>query len=263
MKRLTRIAKGSGESNPSNTIVQWLSSVRKNTTVLNERNDGETGQYATELHGDETALTKSFRQLMDELHLGEIWEERLDRTNCPICKSAPVNPVITSCRHLYCEECYYSLRMDKDKLLMEPKCVNCRVSITEAAYFKEEGNKKTQPASIHGATIWKGKQRKKRTTTKKQSKSSIRQITAPQADETDEEPDADEDTDWIGACAQHMPSAKLTKIREILTEWLSQESSDKIVIFTQFLDFVEILSTMCKAEGWPFVLVSKQDLKCT
>ncbi|OJZ84527.1 hypothetical protein ASPFODRAFT_720787 [Aspergillus luchuensis CBS 106.47] len=237
-------------------LLQWLSSVRKNTTVLNERNDGDTGQYATELHGDETALTKSFRQLMDELHLREVWEERLDRTNCPICKSAPVNPVITSCRHLYCEECYYSLRMDKDKLLMEPKCVNCRVSITEAAYFKEEGNEKTQPASIHGATIWKGKQRKKRTTTKKQSRSSIRQITAPQADETDEEPDADEDTDWIGACAQHMPSAKLTKIREILTEWFTQESSDKIVIFTQFLDFVEILSTMCKAEGWPFVLLT-------
>ncbi|PYH72881.1 putative SNF2 family helicase [Aspergillus vadensis CBS 113365] len=237
-------------------LLQWLSTVRKNTTVLNERNDGDTGQYATELHGDETALAESFRQLMDELHLSEIWEERLERTNCPICKSAPVNPVITSCRHLYCEECYYSLRMDKDKMLMEPKCVNCCVSITEAAYCKEEGNLKTQPASIHGATFRKEKQRQKRTTTKKQSRSSIRQITAPQADETDEEPDADEDTDWIRACAQHMPSAKLTKIREVLTEWLTQESSGKIVIFTQFLDFVEILSTMCEAEGWPFVLLT-------
>lgn len=257
MKRLSKIAKGSEESNPSYTIVQWLSTVRKNTTVLNERNDGDTGQYATELHGDETALTKNFRQLMDELHLREIWEERLERTNCPVCKSAPVNPLITSCRHLYCEECYYSLRMDKDNMLMEPKCVNCRVLITEAAYFKEEGNEKTQGAWIHGVTIRKEKQRQKRTTTKKQSRSSIRQITAPRADETDEEPDADEDTDWIRACAQHMPSAKLTKIREILTEWLAQESSGKIVIFTQFLDFVEILSTMCEAEGWPFVLVSK------
>ncbi|GLA58369.1 hypothetical protein AtubIFM54640_007515 [Aspergillus tubingensis] len=159
-------------------------------------------------------------------------------------------------KHLYCEECYYSLRMDKDNMLMEPKCVNCRVLITEAAYFKEEGNEKTQGAWIHGVTIRKEKQRQKRTTTKKQSRSSIRQITAPRADETDEEPDADEDTDWIRACAQHMPSAKLTKIREILTEWLAQESSGKIVIFTQFLDFVEILSTMCEAEGWPFVLLT-------
>ncbi|PWY77663.1 SNF2 family helicase [Aspergillus eucalypticola CBS 122712] len=237
-------------------LLQWLSSVRKNTTVLNELNDGDTGQYATELHGDETALTKSFRQLMDELHLREIWEERLERTNCPICKSAPVNPVITSCRHLYCEECYYSLRMDKDKMLREPKCVNCRVSITEAAYFKEEGNEKIQPASIHGATNRNKKQRQKRTLTKKQARSNIHQITAPQADETDEESDADENTDWIEACAQHMPSAKLTKIREILTEWLAQESSGKVVIFTQFLDFVEILSTMCEAEGWPFVLLT-------
>ena len=89
----------------------------------------------------------------------------------------------------------------------------------------------------------------------------MRRVTAPQIEESDEEPDADEDTDWIKACARHMPSAKLTKIREILTEWLAQDSPGKIVIFTQFLDFVQILATMCQAENWPYVLVSRKVLE--
>ncbi|EHA27824.1 hypothetical protein ASPNIDRAFT_119225, partial [Aspergillus niger ATCC 1015] len=256
MKRLSRLAKQSGDRDPSFTIVKWLVSVRRNTTVLDERENEDTFQYATELHGDETALMQNFRQLMDELHDTEIWEERLARTNCPQCDFVPVNPVITSCRHLYCEECYYSLRMDKDKMLMEPNCVSCRVPIMEAAYFKEDGDEKTRPATTLGAVNRKKKQGKKTTTTKKQARSSMRRVTAPQIEESDEEPDADEDTDWIKACARHMPSAKLTKIREILTEWLAQDSPGKIVIFTQFLDFVQILATMCQAENWPYVLLT-------
>ncbi|OJJ77117.1 hypothetical protein ASPBRDRAFT_112628 [Aspergillus brasiliensis CBS 101740] len=238
-------------------LLKWIVSVRKNTTVLNKREPKDTGPYATELHGDEAALKQNFRQLMDELHDREKWQERLARTNCPECNFVPVNPVITSCRHLYCEECYYSLRMDNDRMILKPDCVRCRVPIIEAAHFIEEiGGEKTQSPSIHEAIGGKKKQSKKKTTTKKQTGSSMRRITAPQSEESDEEPDADEDTDWIKACAQHMPSAKLTKIREILTEWLAQESPGKIVIFTQFLDFVRILATMCQAEGWPYVLLT-------
>ncbi|GKZ21238.1 hypothetical protein AbraIFM66951_011629 [Aspergillus brasiliensis] len=115
-------------------------------------------------------------------------------------------------------------------MILKPDCVRCRVPIIEAAHFIEEiGGEKTQSPSIHGAIGGKTKQSKKKTTTKKQTGSSMRRITAPQSEETDEEPDADEDTDWIKACAQHMPSAKLTKIREILTEWLAQESPGKIL----------------------------------
>ncbi|KAI2894614.1 hypothetical protein CBS76997_10591 [Aspergillus niger] len=143
-----------------------------------------------------------------------------------------------------------------DKMLMEPNCVSCRVPIMEAAYFKEDGDEKTRPATTLGAVNRKKKQGKKTTTTKKQARSSMRRVTAPQIEESDEEPDADEDTDWIKACARHMPSAKLTKIREILTEWLAQDSPGKIVIFTQFLDFVQILATMCQAENWPYVLLT-------
>lgn len=257
MKRLSKIAKVSGDQDPSYTIVKLLVSVRRNTTVLNERENEDTSQYATELRGDKTALTESFRQLMDELHDREMWDERLQRTNCPECEFVPVKPVITSCKHLYCEECYYSLRMDKDKMIMEPECVRCRVPIMEAAYFEEAVGEKTQTASVLESTKGKGKQSKKKTTTKKKGTGNMGRFTTPLSEEMDEEPDADEDTDWIEACARNMPSAKLTKIREVLTEWLAQESPGKIVIFTQFLDFVKILSTMCEAEGWPFVLVSK------
>ncbi|PYH38842.1 putative SNF2 family helicase [Aspergillus neoniger CBS 115656] len=237
-------------------LLKLLVSVRRNTTVLNERENEDTSQYSTELRGDKTALTESFRQLMDELHDREMWDERLQRTNCPECEFVPVKPVITSCKHLYCEECYYSLRMDKDKMIMEPECVRCRVPIMEAAYFEEAVGEKTQPASVLESLKGKEKQSKKKTTTKKKGTGNMGRFTTPLSEEMDEEPDADEDTDWIEACARNMPSAKLTKIREVLTEWLAQESPGKIVIFTQFLDFVKILSTMCEAEGWPFVLLT-------
>ncbi|PYI08997.1 SNF2 family helicase [Aspergillus sclerotiicarbonarius CBS 121057] len=242
-------------------LLQWLVSVRMNMTVLNDRENEDVGQCLEELHGDKAILMESFHQFMCELHETENWDERLERTNCPSCKFVPVNPVITSCKHLYCEECYYLLLNDKNTTLGKPTCRSCLDSIEEAAYYEEQMPKQTQSVqTTPPAAKNKGKKLEKKKTTKKGPGSSMRRITAGQI-ESDEESDADEDTDWIKACAQHMPSAKLTKIREILAGWLAEDSSSKVVIFTQFLDFVRILITMCTTEGWPFAcLTGKQRL---
>ncbi|RAK99458.1 putative SNF2 family helicase [Aspergillus ibericus CBS 121593] len=261
MKKLSRIAKGTGDRNDTSyKIVQWLVSVRMNTTVLNDRENEDVGQCLEELHGDKMALAANFRQFMSELHEQENWDERLERTNCPSCEFVPVNPVITSCKHLYCEECYYSLLNDKNTMLGKPTCGSCLDLIEEAAYFEEQPKQAQSVQSTSSGAKNKEKRLKKKTSTKKGPGSGMRRITWGQT-ESDEESDVDEETDWIKACAQHMPSAKLTKIRDILATWLAEDSSSKVVIFTQFLDFVRILVTMCKTEGWPSAcLTGKQRL---
>ncbi|PWY94320.1 SNF2 family helicase [Aspergillus sclerotioniger CBS 115572] len=233
IKKLSRIAKETGDRDDQRIVLKIVS-VRRNTTVLNDRENEDFGQCLEELRGDKV------------LHENENWDERLERTNCPTCEFVPVNPVITSCKHLYCEERYYSLLTDKSTALGIPICQRCLEPIEEAAYFEEQMLKQAQSATpTPSAANHKGKKPAKAKTTKKGPGSSMH-----------EEGDADEDTDWIKACTPHMPSAKLTMIREILAGWLAEDTSSKVVIFTQFLDFVRILAAMCKMEGWPFACLT-------
>lgn len=53
-----------------------------------------------------------------------------------------------------------------------------------------------------------------------------------------------------------MPGAKLNKIREIIKDWKRTAKDTKVVIFSQFTDFIRILADMCHEERWGFRCVS-------
>ncbi|PYH97546.1 hypothetical protein BO71DRAFT_447895 [Aspergillus ellipticus CBS 707.79] len=243
-------------------IVRWLVSVRKNTTILAKENqNGNPDQFIGELRGDSAKLTELFYNHMSQLHEDEQWEERLLRGNCPKCNFMPVGAVLTSCLHLYCEECYYLLENSGTGASTEwkPICNACQVVIEEAACFDYDRDMELRNNELQSEEQPQWQQRKKKEPKKKKKKdtkkkkiSRLHQIGAPQTDEEDDKPDNDEQTDWIAACAEHMPSAKLVKIREIIENWIIVDPSVKVVIFTQFLDFVRILCTMCRKQGWSF-----------
>lgn len=60
--------------------------------------------------------------------------------------------------------------------------------------------------------------------------------------------------DWIPD-AVDMPSAKLSKTREYVARWVAEGEGVKVVVFTQFLDFVKILGNMCDQEEWGYTQV--------
>ncbi|PYH49650.1 putative SNF2 family helicase [Aspergillus saccharolyticus JOP 1030-1] len=236
-----------------------LIAIRKNPTVICDELK-EHLVHSTILQGDKERLMKGYYEFMAHLHDREQWDERLERNSCPQCKSVPVYPIITSCHHLYCEECYSYLSVNADTAGGKPACCTCQEPINEAAYCDAvEDIELTQTQTAQN--LRQTTQRTKRRRTGGKWGSFCRATLGNSSEEPVTEPDADEQTDWIQACAGQMPSAKLMQIREMVAQWLADSPNNKIVIFTQFLDFVRIMDAMCQKEGWPVVwLTGKMNL---
>ncbi|KAK1140042.1 hypothetical protein N8T08_010951 [Aspergillus melleus] len=236
---------------PSVKISKTIRAMAKGTTLKEQQTQAEDPEDSTStIQGDKAKLIAQFHEKMCKLHEEEQWDERLDRTNCPSCKMVPVVPVITSCMHLYCEECYYSLSTnDPSPSNSNPKCAECNLIIDEAALGVEvEHVDVSTPPS--GKAAQRNKQKPGRKWAKGRSGGGMFRMSTPRS-ETAPVPEKEEETDWIPVCAANFPSAKLTKIRETVAHWIAENPDVKVVIFTQFLDFVRILTIMCQVEGWP------------
>ena len=248
----------------SKKIITWLVAMKKNTCLgpAKQSNLEESGKLLDEIRGDAMKLVKQFHQLMCELHEQENWEERLERTSCATCASQPVNTVITDCMHLYCEECYYLLSDDTNSATARRVCVKCTSHIEEAAQccFNEDMALSSSSLSQAMAPISRKQAHKNTRKTKRNSGNAIRKIATPRTEESDVSEDEDENTDWIQACDGDMPGAKLSKIKEVIRGWIEDNPDVKILIFTQFLDFVQMLATTLRREGCPNVCVSEISL---
>lgn len=225
--------------------------------------------------GDCAKLIREFRFFMESLHEQEAWQERLNRFECPLCRHVPLRAIITSCKHMYCEECFHQLPDEEGMLGTENKlCHGCEESITEAAQcfafdsVHPEGYDSSTSASSSSPAKRKRQERAKKTKSANKLKKRPRKLGPTaifskyrhQTDDSDDENDSEEpDTeDWIPIIGEMTPGAKLTKIREIMADWIQKDESVKIVLFTQFLDTIRLLKCMCGLNGWGFTSVSTQ-----
>ncbi|KAE8147933.1 SNF2 family N-terminal domain-containing protein [Aspergillus avenaceus] len=237
---------------PSYTIVQWLRAMKREPVLPVYAMDS-TGacveEPSEELGGDSDHLTKEFKRFMESLHEKEEWPERLERSNCADCKLIPQKPIITSCMHLYCEECYYTLTEEgSTPTTMKRICSKCDVPIDLAALCADEVD---ETPKISHTPITREPPLKRRKTAKRKFMSSMWGVTTNSGDGDDEDqPDDDEEIDWVAVGGGYMPSAKMTKIQETIQEWMKENKDVKVVIFTQFLNFVRLLSIMCHKQKW-------------
>jgi SNF2 family DNA or RNA helicase len=59
------------------------------------------------------------------------------------------------------------------------------------------------------------------------------------------------DEDWIDQEGVNiLPSAKTLGIKAQILNWISENPNVKVIIFTQFIDMIRILSKVCQAERW-------------
>ncbi|OQD74738.1 hypothetical protein PENDEC_c009G00043 [Penicillium decumbens] len=79
----------------------------------------------------------------------------------------------------------------------------------------------------------------------------------------DDEPAENEDKpiDWLPLLREYHLGAnwlgsKMTKIRDVIQAWLREDGSNKIVIFTDFLDSQRILEIICEEEDWHYTKIS-------
>jgi SNF2 family DNA or RNA helicase len=224
--------------------------------------------------GDRGKLVKEFREFMESLHEEERWQDRLERLECPLCCHIPVKAIITSCKHMYCEECFHQLPDEDGRLGTENKiCRGCMNPITEAAQcgafdkVDPSGYESSSSASSSSPAKRKRQERAKKSKASKKPRKGAKGLMASamfckyrfQTDDSDDENEPDHDfvpEDWIPVIGEHTPGSKLAKVKDIVVEWMKQDNSVKIVLFTQFLDTIRLLKFMCAQQGWKYTTAS-------
>jgi hypothetical protein len=244
---LALVDKNMDGSNPNRAIVQLIQEVRQIQTASRSPRQ-ELGKLGTQ-----------FCEFLRELSAGENDDQRFERMICALCRLIPTETMVTSCMHLFCEDCLTRLaELTDDSAMSQSICPVCDVGI--------EGVEPFQPSAIDNQTTAAGPQPKKGKKGKKtngqqqqqrKKKSPVLSKNPLQpSDGLDEEEDED-DVDWVSYAAGLMPSAKLTRTRQFIRQWMTEAPDTKVVIFTQFRAMATIFSNMCSKEKWGYTLVCK------
>jgi SNF2 family DNA or RNA helicase len=146
---------------------------------------------------------------------------------CSMCNAPPhqiMVPMITSCGHLYCEECVTSLQfsaaMHSDDAMAT--CSKCN-----STFYNVE------PYRVSPAPPDDVEDEDTETNKKKKKKSSIPSWA------------------WIKKLDPDIvPSAKTKAVKAQLLNWIQNDNKCKVLIFTQWVGMIFILEKVCQAEGW-------------
>ena len=168
-------------------------------------------------------LADRFGSYLKALKANANWVELRSRTQCQSCGDPPENPIVTSCLHLYCEECLQGLAnkasaKDQD----ETACLVCGVVFTEAepcAGLKE----------LEWNDVWllnESASRRKR----------------PQK----------VNMEWVYHDKKLVMSAKTTAVQAQVEEWLNEEPDKKVIIFSQFHMIMQIMEKVCQKKNWKY-----------
>ena len=168
-------------------------------------------------------LTNRFNSYLKTLKTNANWAELRSRTLCQSCGDPPQNPIVTSCLHLYCEECLQVLAnkasaKDQD----ETACFVCGVAFTEAEHCAELKELKWD----HDWLLNESASRRKRP-----AKASL---------------------EWVFHEQKLVMSAKTTAVQAQVEEWLNEEPDKKVVIFSQFHMIMQILEKVCQKKNWKY-----------
>lgn len=150
----------------------------------------------------------SFRKILRDLANSSKWEEYNNRTLCHRCKDQPDEPQVTSCEHLYCEECLKWLEVEAEKEERRSACLECGQFITSS--YSCRG---IEELDLH---------RDITSTAAKASK--LRQ----------KQKNQDEDIKWINLEGKFLPSSKISAVQAQVEQWLREDPLKKIILFGQF-----------------------------
>jgi len=154
---------------------------------------------------------------------------------CVECHKQAFNPYVTSCMHVYCATCLEEVQHEAaEKGLNGALCSSCGTSfvhtescaVTLLAFHTSDNHTGPGPPGSKS-----GEKRKR-------SKANV----PPEEDE--------ELKEWLDDDGKILPSAKSIAIKKQISEWLNLEPDAKIIIYTQWLPMVKILSQICREEKW-------------
>ncbi|KAL2853539.1 P-loop containing nucleoside triphosphate hydrolase protein [Aspergillus pseudodeflectus] len=256
LKKLTREG-GADPADASAQIVEFIEKTQHRYKDLIQQNQAQTQaqeQQSPEdnpMFYDNIDLIGEYSRFMKKLHVDQQWDEAFDRGGCAKCGSPPDKPVITSCMHLWCEECFTQISINTERVetqSQEPQspeqaqlvCLKCTLPIESATRCCFDAAKEPE--------------RPEQPVTPAERKARRQAMTSEKAKAKKKAKPEDEDDiavqDWMQVDTTRMPAAKIAGIKDILQEWKSENPAAKIVIFSQFTDMIQIIADMCTKEKW-------------
>lgn len=167
-----------------------------------------------------------FRKCLRKLYANGRWDEINKRSLCHKCRMLPEEPHIAMpCEHLYCKECItvmlYEASQDK---AAGASCVECGKAFegTEPCVGFE------QAAFNIDSPVFSAQERKRKNSTDVEGN----------------------ELGWLTLPGPPLPSTKTRAVKAQLLNWFEEDPGVKVIVFTQFLGMVKILSRVCMDEGW-------------
>ncbi|PGH05561.1 hypothetical protein GX51_02900 [Blastomyces parvus] len=161
-------------------------------------------------------------------------EEQDEAKKCIRCHHSRTSVHLTSCLHIYCQDC-------AEETMIEVGFVcDCGARIDQTVFCEslESLIANTTPQSGISQLADSRKGSRGKTSKKGSEGTDIKEAVM----------------DWVDRAGHKMAGAKLTAISSCLVDWFKRSSRTKVVIFTEFLDMVSILGSMCQENGWGYLL---------
>ena len=168
-------------------------------------------------------LAARFGSYLKTLKAKANWTELRIRTQCHSCGDPPENAVVTSCLHVYCEECLQGLAnkasaKDQDKT----GCLVCGEIFTGA-----------EPCADLKELKWENDWLLNESASRKKKPKKV-------------------NMEWVYHENKLVMSAKTTAVGAQVKEWLKEEPDKKIIIFSQFHMIMQVLEKVCQKKSWKY-----------
>jgi SNF2 family DNA or RNA helicase len=192
---------------------------REDSVIRNPKNIGKQ-------HG----LQFDFLRYLATLRDGSDWDELQNRTLCVSCNDKPENPWVTSCYHVYCYDCLIKLqstaaKKDNDRA----RCADCGIEFTDSKPCD-----KFDLDAVDEDSDTSDEDRERLRRHKKNER-------------------GDKCKDWIDMQGLDiLPSSKTIAIKAQIINWIEEDPKVKIIIYTQFIDMIRIMSKICQVERWKY-----------
>lgn len=155
---------------------------------------------------------------------------------CSHCKESAREPHRISCGHMYCSECLLRMTNVAVEAQARPICVVCKkpyhgheTYIAVPRPIKPSHSRGSPAPDSLDQTIARALQRGKQ----------------PKIQDIVEK--------WVDGNGRMVPSAKTLAFIAQVTNWLQEDASVKIIVYTQFITMMKILCRICEMEGWEYV----------
>ena len=206
------------------------------TSKSNDASEGQASSDASALPGSSVGasfgLHDDFRKFLTELRAQGKTREVNERITCARCKKLPTRPILTSCRHTYCNDCLQADSRDAvEQKLPLNICKRCGVEYTGKERYElpsgHSGESTMQAAVAGGAQLGTSMMPRKQKA-------------------------QDVINTWIDGNGNMLPSAKTQAFKAQVLNWLKENKDVKIIVYTQFVTMVRAFLSAPPPPKFPY-----------